>query len=114
MNCRIRGNSTRPTATMTTNRFKEYLKPGALARLRDSKISTRSHRQYILVAPLINSVAAAVESPSQLAELPPEFPSLGRGPQCFGRRKLVAAKFVADSSAVNSVVSANSNNLLVH
>ncbi|KAK9673885.1 hypothetical protein RND81_12G196100 [Saponaria officinalis] len=112
-----------------THRFKEYLKPGTLARIRDSKISTRFHPRYSLLTRLVYSVSHTDNdnndndnnSVTRVTESAPEFPALRRGPQCFGRKKLVAARgFVGvnhvDDDGVNPVISdvVSVNDLLVH
>ncbi|GAB2284693.1 hypothetical protein Dimus_019145 [Dionaea muscipula] len=126
------------TTTVTSNK---YLKPGALARLRNSKISARSHnlllrRVNTLLSSLpspptmpiaqIDSSVSQIESVDQL----PDFPSLIYGPRCIRRKKLVAAKssvffvnlsgagpdsgHVSESSPGSPFVSVVNSDLLVH
>ncbi|KAA3463466.1 hypothetical protein EPI10_007812 [Gossypium australe] len=75
--------------------FLKYLKPGALARLRDSRISARSHRpspafQISLPAPSSNDVrsfSVSVDSfPCFVAT------RTAYGPKCLQRKKLSAGK----------------------
>ncbi|KAB2088399.1 hypothetical protein ERO13_A04G144600v2 [Gossypium hirsutum] len=75
--------------------FLKYLKPGALARLRDSRISARSHRlspvfQISLPAPPSNDV----RSFSVAVDSFPCFVATRRayGPKCLQRKKLSAGK----------------------
>ncbi|OMO75500.1 hypothetical protein CCACVL1_16161 [Corchorus capsularis] len=76
--------------------FLKYLKPGALARLRDSRISTaRSHRISSIVqispsAPPSNDG----QSYSVTADGIPCFLATARvyGPRCIQRKKLIAGK----------------------
>ncbi|KAI4334093.1 hypothetical protein L6164_018825 [Bauhinia variegata] len=81
--------------------FHKYLKPGALARLRDSRISAISHRVSSL--PLISLHRASPPSSPQstdgqslinVGEGFPCFVGRIRGPRCLQRKKLVAAKSV--------------------
>ncbi|KAJ8442982.1 hypothetical protein Cgig2_019555 [Carnegiea gigantea] len=77
-----------------TQRFSKYLKPGALAKLRDSTIIAIA-KSHVLTR-RVNSVAhpSPSQTDSSLAQIEflPEFPIFARGPQCFGRKKLIAAK----------------------
>ncbi|KAK8613903.1 hypothetical protein V6N13_101657 [Hibiscus sabdariffa] len=71
--------------------FLKYLKPGALARLRDSRISARSHR----TSSIFQISASNVTQPFSVAgDSFPCFLATGRayGPRCLGRKKLCAAK----------------------
>ncbi|KNA15807.1 hypothetical protein SOVF_094830 [Spinacia oleracea] len=101
--------------SLRTQRFSKYLKPGALARLRDSRIHSQllTHRVTLITrsAPPPLTTANQPNSPSPQTELMPEFLSLDRGPQCFGRKKLAAAKS-AFITSVNPVP--EPANLLVH
>ncbi|KAL5794082.1 hypothetical protein ACOSP7_002676 [Xanthoceras sorbifolium] len=84
--------------------FLKYLKPGALARLRDSKISARSQR--VKSNPQISTHRMSPpSSPRSSTDAQPQvnvsddFPCFsgrvyGYGPRCPQRKKLVAAKAV--------------------
>ncbi|CAO2833566.1 unnamed protein product [Amaranthus hypochondriacus] len=109
--------------SIRTQRCNKYLKPGALARLRDSRI--QSHVRVKSVIPLvIQSISTQQEnSPNtQIEILMPEFPGSDRGPKCFGRKKLVAAKnyFINSLDSTpgsddnDSFISIVNPNLLVH
>ncbi|KMT12750.1 hypothetical protein BVRB_4g088440 [Beta vulgaris subsp. vulgaris] len=108
-----------------THRFSKYLKPGALARLRDSRI--QSH--YFLTHRVNSLTRSLPQSPtpphvdSQTEFVLPEFPDLDRGrPHCYGRKKLAAAATVTKASFITSVsentndsfISVVNTNLLVH
>ncbi|XWS34272.1 hypothetical protein CRYUN_Cryun21dG0026500 [Craigia yunnanensis] len=75
--------------------FLKYLKPGALARLRDSRISARSHR-ISSVFQISPSSPASNSGQSFFAAIDgfPCFTVTGRvyGPMCLQRKKLFAAK----------------------
>ncbi|GMJ08158.1 hypothetical protein HRI_004485000 [Hibiscus trionum] len=75
--------------------FLKYLKPGALARLRDSRISARSHRTGSIFQISPSSSPSHVHQPFSVAvDSFPCFLATGRayGPRCLGRKKLCAAK----------------------
>ncbi|CAI9772744.1 unnamed protein product [Fraxinus pennsylvanica] len=92
-----------------TAAYLRYLKPGALAQLRDSRISaSRTHRvtkslfqAQICASTLRSSAAASPGSPTQ-TNWPPSSPKFlsGRicGPCCPQRKKLMAARAVFISS----------------
>lgn len=70
-----------------------YLRPGALARLRDSRISARSHKlsdslTRLTVAPGQPQVAAAA------LDLVPQFIGYSFGPRLLRRKRLVAARSI--------------------
>ncbi|KAL5082023.1 hypothetical protein RYX36_010444 [Vicia faba] len=100
---------TRPTLP---NHFHKFLKPGALARIRDSKITARSHRLNSLSqistyrppsSPPPISIDQSQPNPSDGF---PFFATGIYGPRCPQRKKLVAAKsvfFVPGSPAADSV-----------
>ncbi|XP_019158850.1 PREDICTED: uncharacterized protein LOC109155685 [Ipomoea nil] len=73
--------------------YLRYLKPGALAQLRDSRISARTHRVFASQL----QISSPLRSPSSPAHVVPVdgFPCSPvriRGPRCPQRKKLVAAK----------------------
>ncbi|KAJ4730034.1 Peptidyl-prolyl cis-trans isomerase [Melia azedarach] len=89
--------------------FLRYLKPGALARMRDSRISARSHR--VCAIPQISPHRPPSPSPPPSSDGQPQvnmndgFPCFsGRmyGPRCPQRKKLVAAKAVLFLSSSQS------------
>ncbi|AES67235.2 hypothetical protein MtrunA17_Chr2g0322621 [Medicago truncatula] len=91
---------TRPTLP---NHFHKFLKPGTLARLRDSKITARSHRLNSLSQISIYRPPASPpppppsDQPQTTAVSADGFPSFFSGiygPRCPQRKKLVAAKSV--------------------
>ncbi|RDY04663.1 hypothetical protein CR513_11600, partial [Mucuna pruriens] len=80
----------------------KYLKPGALARIRDSRISARSHRLNSLLRQ-IPLHRASSPPPLPVADQPPPatadagfpfFVARIYGPRCPQRKKLMAAKSV--------------------
>lgn len=92
---------TRPLHRSSPNRtepFLKYLKPGALAQIRDSRISARSHR-IVSIAQIRSSPPS---SPPSTPGQPPVtamdgFPCFsGRvyGPRCPQRKKIVSSKSV--------------------
>ncbi|XVF85667.1 hypothetical protein PTKIN_Ptkin17bG0134700 [Pterospermum kingtungense] len=75
--------------------FLKHLKPGALARLRDSRISARSHRSTSVFQ--ISPPSPSSNGGQQLSAAAdgfPCFPASGTvyGPRCLQRKKLFAAK----------------------
>lgn len=72
--------------------FLKYLKPGALARLRDSKISARSLR--VCSIPQISPPSSDGQPPVNVIDAFPCFSGRIYGPRCPQRKKLVAAKAV--------------------
>nr|GMD38474.1 Peptidyl-prolyl cis-trans isomerase [Ipomoea batatas] len=83
--------------------YLRYLKPGALAQLRDSRISARTHR--VCASQL--QISFPLRSPSSPAHVLPAdaFPCSPvriRGPRCPQRKKLVAAKAMFFSVPVPS------------
>ncbi|PON83836.1 hypothetical protein TorRG33x02_203870 [Trema orientale] len=82
-----------------TEPFLKYLKPGALAQIRDSRISARSHRVVSLAQ--IRSSQPSSPPPSTPGQLSvaamdgfPCFSGRVFGPRCPQRKKLVASKAV--------------------
>lgn len=80
-----------------------YLKPGVLARLRDSKISARSHKLSDSLGQL--AVARIIRAPVQ-PQVPadgldrmPQFITYSFGPRHLKRKKLVAARPVNIASS---------------
>ncbi|KAI0497894.1 hypothetical protein KFK09_021132 [Dendrobium nobile] len=104
MNRRLRTPARMAAAAMSEERLQRFLRPGALARLRDSKISARSPRSALKTAPLAVSRFSPPASPVAAAPLPPEdggdgelirfFASRPCGPRQLKRKKLAAAKYV--------------------
>ncbi|KAG4981145.1 hypothetical protein JHK82_034393 [Glycine max] len=87
--------------------FHKYLKPGALARIRDSRISARSHRLNSLLRhqislnrppsppPLPNSDQPQATANANAADASfPFFLARIYGPRCPQRKKLMAAKSI--------------------
>ncbi|KAE8657392.1 putative beta-1,3-galactosyltransferase 2-like [Hibiscus syriacus] len=88
--------------------FLRYLKPGALARLRDSRISARSHRTSSLfqISPSLPSSNDGQLFLSAAMDGFPCFVPTARvfGPRCLQRRKLIAAKgMLFQSSALSAM-----------
>ncbi|GMJ09601.1 hypothetical protein HRI_004629300 [Hibiscus trionum] len=88
--------------------FLKYLKPGALARLRDSRISARSHRTSSLFQISPSFPPSNVVQPSSEAATD-GFPCLVPtarvyGPRCLQRRKLIAAKGMLFQSSTQSAL----------
>ncbi|GLT44824.1 hypothetical protein SLA2020_187000 [Shorea laevis] len=78
-----------------------YLKPGALARLRDSKVNARSQKNNSMLANLlthqVDSVLTQHPPQTQISavdRLPRLLDKIYGGPCCLRRKKLVAAKSV--------------------
>ncbi|PIA57871.1 hypothetical protein AQUCO_00500055v1 [Aquilegia coerulea] len=97
MNRRIR--------TRSTKREDRYLKPGALAQIRDSKISARSQKPslktqialYRLVTSSTNESTTTTTTTTQISMISNGFPCFGsrrfyNSPSCPQRKKLVASK----------------------
>ncbi|OAY33106.1 hypothetical protein MANES_13G070200v8 [Manihot esculenta] len=90
-----------PLSFSRTEPYLRFLKPGALAQLRDSRISARSHRVNSLRLIALHRVSRP-SSPSSDSVQPqlnnfdgmPCFLSRFYGPRCPQRKKLVAAKSV--------------------
>ncbi|KAK9986935.1 hypothetical protein SO802_031886 [Lithocarpus litseifolius] len=106
MNRRIRA-STKPFFSSSPTRsepFHKYLKPGALAQIRDSRISAHRVNSLSLLSSSISlhrtssppsSNAAAQQTPvNAFADGIPCFSGRIYGPRCPQRKKLVAAKSV--------------------
>ncbi|KAG4961094.1 hypothetical protein AAZX31_13G291000 [Glycine max] len=85
--------------------FHKYLKPGALARIRDSRISARSHRLNSLLRHQISLHRPPSPSPLPDSNQPqatataadtgfPFFLARIYGPRCPQRKKLMAAKSI--------------------
>uniref|UniRef100_A0A7N0TJA1 Uncharacterized protein n=1 Tax=Kalanchoe fedtschenkoi TaxID=63787 RepID=A0A7N0TJA1_KALFE len=73
--------------------FHRYLKPGALARLRDSRITATSYRFHNI--PSFSAPLPASPSGNQLQiQASPRFSGRVSGPRCPQRKKLVAARSV--------------------
>ncbi|EXC01251.1 hypothetical protein L484_002813 [Morus notabilis] len=82
-----------------TEPFLKYLKPGALARIRDSRISARSHRaialsQIRLSPPSSPPPPTPGQLPVSVMDVFPCFSPRFYGPRCPQRKKLVASKSV--------------------
>ena len=140
MNRRIRA-STKPFSSSSPTRsepFHKYLKPGALAQIRDSRISAhRTHRVnslYLLSSSSISphrttppssppsSNAAAHQTPvNAFTDGIPCFSGRIYGPRCPQRKKLVAAKSVlflnpipnSVQDSTDSVIDSFSNDILL-
>ena len=124
MNRRTRGLIKSPSRR--AEHFHKYLKPGALARIRDSRISARSHRINSLFQISLDW-ASLPSSPSPsdgqaLVNSGEGIPCFGGriyGPQCPQRKKLMAAKSVSFISAdpasdlPDSIIESFSNDILV-
>ncbi|XP_065856862.1 uncharacterized protein [Euphorbia lathyris] len=113
--------SSRSSPTRRTDSFYRYLKPGALAQLRNSKMSARS-RKPILLSHRIDSplsspqISAMDQVPCLQAKI--------YGPQCLKRKKLLATRSVfllnlgsstpvLESSNNDSVIALYNNDSLV-
>ncbi|XVF43378.1 hypothetical protein PTKIN_Ptkin02bG0035600 [Pterospermum kingtungense] len=87
--------------------FLKYLKPGALARLRDSRISARSHRTTSLfqISPPSPPSNGGQPLSAALIDGFPCFAATGRvhGPRCLQRKKLFAAKGMLFLNSTQSV-----------
>ncbi|XP_020573812.1 uncharacterized protein LOC110020152 [Phalaenopsis equestris] len=105
MNRRVRSPTRKEVvAAMSEERFLRFLRPGALARLRDSKISARSPRSALKTAPIAVFRFSPPSSPSATAAPQPHdggdgelirfFTSRPCGPRKLQRKKLSAAKYV--------------------
>ncbi|CAM8938296.1 unnamed protein product [Rhodiola kirilowii] len=82
---------------ISTESFNLYLKPGALARIRDSRITARSHRVHIVPSfhrPLSSStpVPASPSAINQQIDASPYLSDMMYGPRFPQRKKLVAAR----------------------
>ncbi|XP_022717673.1 uncharacterized protein LOC111276130 [Durio zibethinus] len=79
-----------------TEAFHKYLKPGALAQLRDSKINARSNK---LNSVRLESVPTQIPSQTQIQisdfdQIPRFLNKIYGGPFCLQRKKLLASKSV--------------------
>ncbi|GKB46865.1 hypothetical protein Tco_0897618 [Tanacetum coccineum] len=104
--------------------YLRYLKPGALAQLRDSKIKTITHQIYLSRTITITS-SSPVSSVQQQQEgelngiSEPGFAVRYNGPRCLQRKKLVAVRSICfNTSGLTSdgpqpVIDAFSNGFLV-
>ncbi|KAJ0798187.1 hypothetical protein HanPI659440_Chr04g0182091 [Helianthus annuus] len=123
MNRRIRRRST------TTSSFLRYLKPGALAQLRDSKIIARTHHRssdsqiYLsrTLSPQVSSspsrspsAAVSTQQPDDTATIAaavdggsPFFPVRFYGPRCPQRKKLMAARSICFLNPSSTVVTSD-------
>ncbi|KAK4286267.1 hypothetical protein QN277_002846 [Acacia crassicarpa] len=118
MKCRTRALTKSPPAR--AEQFHKYLKPGALARIRDSRISAKSHRLNSLcqISPRRSSPPP---SPHPTTDQPQiivgdGFPCfVGRifGPRCPQRKKLTAVKSVLYISTSPSNPSPDSPDLII-
>ncbi|CAK9140940.1 unnamed protein product [Ilex paraguariensis] len=108
MNRRVRRSSSKANSS-----YLRYLKPGALAQLRDSRISARTHRidpkaqilLYRTPSPLPSPVRSANSVQTQIDGVPC-FSGRVYGLRCPQRKRVVAAKAVFFlSSAPSSPVS---------
>ncbi|CAL5403459.1 hypothetical protein ACSBR2_027704 [Camellia fascicularis] len=123
MNRRVR----RPSSKKISDEgYLRYLKPGALAQLRDSRISARSHRTDLQIQISLCRTPSPSSSPVRAANAQIDgFPCFsGRiyGPRCPQRKKLVAAKSVfflssnpssPTSDSPDSIIDLFSNDILV-
>ncbi|PKA48657.1 hypothetical protein AXF42_Ash018474 [Apostasia shenzhenica] len=104
MNRRERSLARKAETGMAVERLQRFLRPGALALLRDSKISARSPRSTlkscqiaaIRLSPPASPAARAVPPPPDGAEgeLIRFFVPRPCGPRLLQRKKLTAAKYV--------------------
>ncbi|KAG6496536.1 hypothetical protein ZIOFF_044403 [Zingiber officinale] len=101
MNQRFRSSNAKPTPPTTNERLHRYLRPGALARLRDERISTaRSASLALLDLSLPPFPSARAAPPAQVEGLRPFFAARVHGPRFPRRKKLSPAKsvYLASSS----------------
>ncbi|KAI3716193.1 hypothetical protein L6452_23357 [Arctium lappa] len=136
MNRRIRTQST--TTKNSDDGYLRYLKPGALAKLRDSKINARSHHRssgssqiYIhltLLSPSPTSSPSRSPTPTVAAGLPqhqqaggatvtdgglPYFSKSFYGPRFPQRKKLMAAKSMLSMNVIaNGTTADNSQSVI--
>ncbi|EEF29827.1 uncharacterized protein LOC8279848 [Ricinus communis] len=110
--------------------YYRYLKPGALAQLRNSKISARSHNKPISIISLINHPVDESSPPPMTTHhqisvgdgeqvVVPCLVSKTYGPRCLKRKKLMAARsvfFLNLESADNdsSITLFNNDSLVAH
>ncbi|KAG6528657.1 uncharacterized protein LOC122049285 [Zingiber officinale] len=101
MNQRSRSSRAKPSPSSVDERIHRFLRPGALARLRDSRISTaRSASLALLDLALPSFPSPHAPPPAQIDGVRPFFASRTYGPQFLRRKKLAAAKsvYIAPSS----------------
>ncbi|XP_010929868.1 uncharacterized protein [Elaeis guineensis] len=101
MNRRLRSPNAKASPSKIEARFHRYLRPGALARLRDSRISARSPRSTLKIpiprlsppsSPQTTTNAAAAAAAQMDGS--PCFAVRSHGPRFPQRKKLVAAKSI--------------------
>ncbi|KAK3014229.1 hypothetical protein RJ639_008162 [Escallonia herrerae] len=83
-----------PPATIRDHSYLRYLKPGALAQLRDSRIKTKSHLADSQAQICLYRTTSQPTTPTQTASFDalPCFISRIYSPRCPQRKKLMAAK----------------------
>ncbi|GFS31511.1 hypothetical protein Acr_00g0017780 [Actinidia rufa] len=118
MNSRVR------SAKRSDEAYLRYLKPGALAKFRDLRISARSHRTDLQIHISLRSHSSSTVR-TQIAAAIDGFPCFAGsiyGPWCSQRKKLVAAKSVfflssnpssPVSDSPDSIMDVFSNDILV-
>ncbi|XP_028751777.1 uncharacterized protein LOC114762970 [Neltuma alba] len=110
---------TRDLQLRRADQFHKFLKPGALARIRDSRISARSHRLSSLCqislcpnSPPSSSRSTDGQPQINVAEGSPLFAGRTYGPRCPQRKKLVASKYVLSVAAAPSNLTLNLPDLI--
>ncbi|KAG1368340.1 hypothetical protein COCNU_14G008080 [Cocos nucifera] len=97
MNRRLRGPNAKALPSKIEERLHRYLRPGALARLRDSRISARSPRSTLKIPiPRLSAPSSPQAPPAAAAQMDgsPCFVIRTYGPRFPQRKKLVAAKSI--------------------
>ncbi|WCJ32933.1 hypothetical protein M5689_014326 [Euphorbia peplus] len=107
----------RPSSSrsLSARRNDRYLKPGALAKLRNSKISARS-RKPLSLPHRIDSPVSSIDQISSMDEIPCLQPKI-YGPQFLQRKKLLASRSVffinLASASTTPVLESASNDSLI-
>ncbi|XP_068667789.1 uncharacterized protein [Aristolochia californica] len=120
MNRRVRSPCRSTFSTKREDRLHRYLKPGALAQLRDSKVSARFQKPRLQIpVSFVQSLASdSAPASAQIHQIDgfPCFSAAMYGPRFPQRKKLVAAKsmFVVTSPVVpDPIIDMFNSDLLV-
>ncbi|WOL15703.1 hypothetical protein Cni_G24484 [Canna indica] len=85
-----------PSVSRIDERLHRFLRPGALARLRDSRISSARYPRSVAIHRLSLPPSPSPAAPSDASQIDgiPCFVSRAHGPRIMQRKKLAAAKCI--------------------